>query len=959
MSEHTAVQAPLIKYAKQIGWEGISPEAAAGLRGEDEGRFLRPVLETQLLRLNPGIVDSDRATQIIRALNLLPASIAGNRDALEWLRGERSVFVPSENRERNVCLIDFADPDNNVFQVTAEWWQKTHPYRNRADVVFLINGIPVAVAETKSAHKPNGLEEGVDQIRRYHRETPDLFAAAQLFEVTQLLEFYYGPSWATSRKDLARWKDELPASPDYERMVTAFFDRERFLRVLRDYIVFLAKDDVLSKVVLRQHQTEAVEKVIERVQDPGKRHGLIWHTQGSGKTLTMITIASKLLRETHAGEKPTVLMLVDRNELEQQLFTHISAYGIGTVEVAQSKQDLRRILGGDYRGLVVSMIHKFDDVPADLNTRENVVVLVDEAHRTTGGDLGNYLMAALPNATYIGFTGTPIDRLAQGRGTFKVFGRDDPQGYTDKYSIAESVDDGTTVALNYALAPSDLRVDRETLEREFLSLADAEGVADVDELNAILDRAVVLKDMMKAPTRVERIAAFVAEHFTQNVAPMGFKAFLVAVDREACALYKAALDRYLPSDWSEVVYSAAHNDRPELKAFYHDEATEKQIRRDFTRKDNLPKILIVTEKLLTGFDAPILYCMYLDKPMRDHVLLQAIARVNRPYEDDDGLVKSYGFVLDFVGIFERLESALAFDSDVVASVIKNIDVLKTFFATLMTEQAAPYLELSRGWDDKAKERAVVTLADKTERQSFYDLFKQIQALYDILSPDAFLYPYIDDYQALAVLYGLLRNAYDSQYVDRDLTDKTRQLLREQTATYTVELPGEVHELGPKELAAIKASNTSDTVKILNLKKLIAATVAEDGLAKPFLRPIGERAEALAHQFEERQLATQEALQAFEELTEEILNAEDERQALGLDPNAYAIHLELKRVCSDSALEPAQAALVNDLFALYPEYLWNERRRGELRTAIYKTLRSTLGAQAMIDATNAILNLQRV
>ena len=250
------------------------------------------MLATQLLRLNPSIVDADRAEQIIRQLDLLPATIEGNRDALEWLRSERSVFVPDENRERNVRLIDFDEPDNNVFQVTAEWPQKAPVYRNRADVVFLINGIPVAIAETKSANKPNGLEDGVDQIRRYHRETPDLFAAAQLFEVTQLLEFFYGPSWATSRKDLARWKEELPAIPDYERMVTTFFDRERFLRVLRDYVIFLAKDDVLSKVILRQHQTQAVEKVIARVHDPLKRRGLIWHTQGSGKTLTMITIAS-------------------------------------------------------------------------------------------------------------------------------------------------------------------------------------------------------------------------------------------------------------------------------------------------------------------------------------------------------------------------------------------------------------------------------------------------------------------------------------------------------------------------------------------------------------------------------------------------------------------------------------------------------------------------------------------
>jgi type I restriction enzyme R subunit len=171
------------------------------------------------------------------------------------------------------------------------------------------------------------------------------------------------------------------------------------------HFVFLTRDDDLSKIILRQHQTRAVEKVLHRIQETDKRRGLIWHTQGSGKTLTMITVASKLLREVQGSEKPTVVMIVDRNELESQLFKNITGYGITSVQVAGSKAELQQILSSDYRGLVVSMIHKFDDIPANINTRSGIVVLVDEAHRTTGGDLGNYLLAALPNATYIGFTG--------------------------------------------------------------------------------------------------------------------------------------------------------------------------------------------------------------------------------------------------------------------------------------------------------------------------------------------------------------------------------------------------------------------------------------------------------------------------------------------------------------------------------------------------------------------------
>jgi len=226
--------------------------------------------------------------------------------------------------------------------------------------------------------------------------------------------------------------------------------------------------------------------------------------------------------------------------------------------------------------------------------------------------------------TYIGFTGTPIDRLSRGQGTFKVFGVDDPQGYLDKYSIAESIADGTTVPLNYASPrPTCAWTERRWTGSSWT--CESEGVSDQAELDAVLTRAVQLKEMMKAQARVERIAQFVALHYRENVEPMGFKASWSASTRSVRPLQEA-LDRYLPAQYSTVVYSPAQNDSETLKARYLSEDEEKQVRKDFTRKDALPKIIIVTEKLLTGFDAPVLYCMYLDKPMRDHVLLQPLPR---------------------------------------------------------------------------------------------------------------------------------------------------------------------------------------------------------------------------------------------------------------------------------------------------------------------------------------------
>ena len=955
MSERSAVQNPMLKYADEIEWKSVSTSEAMQMRRGDTGLYFADVLKAQLMKLNRGILDESRCQEIIRQLNLLGSTLEGNQDALSWLRGERSIFVPDENRERNVTLIDYDTPNNNQFHVTDEWTQKGAVHRNRADVVFLINGIPVAVVEAKSANKRDGLEEGVDQIRRYHQETPEMFTTAQLFGVTQMLDFYYGVTWNVSRKNLFNWKTD--GSTNYEEKVKTFFNRDRFLRVLQESIIFQSRDDALTKVVLRQHQTRAVDKVIDRVHDSNKQRGLIWHTQGSGKTLTMITIASRLLRGGGETEKPTVLMVVDRNELESQLFNNIAGSGIGTPQRATSIKRLQEILASDYRGLIVSMIHKFDKIPADINTREGLTVLVDEAHRTTGGDLGNYLMAALPNATYIGFTGTPIDNLSQGVGTFKVFGAEDEQGYLDKYAISESIEDGTTVPLNYALAPSHLQVDRETLEREFLREMVAGGVSDFEELDAILARAVNLKAIMKAPDRVDKIAVHVAKHFQENVEPMGFKAFLVAVDREACALYKEALDRHLPSEYSEVVYSPYNQDPEAMKVHWHTDDEEKEIRKKFSDKNEQPKILIVTQKLLTGFDAPILYCIYLDKPMRDHVLLQAIARVNRPYEDNDGLIKPYGFVLDFVGIFANLEKALAFDSEDMGSVIRNIDVLKTLFAKLIQEDAAQYLPLAGGWDDRAKERAIEHLVDKEDREAFFKFFKQLQNIYTILSPDACLHPFIDDYQSLASLYGLIRNAYaDRVYVDKELTAKTKELLQQHTGSDQFALPDAIQELNANTLREIKQSYVSTKVKVLNLRKILHKTVTEESRSKPFLISIGERAEALKEKYENRQLTTQQVLAAYEELVEECERASSEQTRMNLDNNAYAVYTVLKGFAEE--ITPEQTREVDSVFDQFPDYQWNEQQERELRIKLYHTLRQIV-EQGVMAPTSALLEIQRI
>jgi type I restriction enzyme R subunit len=723
-TEHKSVQARILKYAEEIGWSVVARSEAEDRRGfastalstsdatgvsprekaKNASWFFVDTLYEKVKEFNPKFKDSKE--ELLRKLNLPLPTIQGNRDFLQHLQGERTFFSSEENREYNLVLINYDEPEKNIYEVTEEYYLFNGQYANREDVVFLINGIPVLVIECKNATKDEAIAIGIDQIRRYHRETPEFFVPQQLYTVTESIGFSYGVTWNTIRRNIFNWKslsrdDGKEEIGNLEAKIKSFCNIQSILDYLKKFIVFAEANEELNKYILRQHQKTAVEKVVERAHDGSKTRGLVWHTQGSGKTYTMIKTA-ELLFKAPESEKPTILLMIDRNELEDQMLKNLSSVGVNNVVQAEHIRDLQKLLKNDYRGIIVSMIHKFRDMPAEVNERKNIYVLIDEAHRTTGGDLGNYLMAAIPNATYIGFTGTPVDKTVYGKGTFKTFGIDDKSGYLHKYSIADSIEDGTTLPLFYGMAPNELLVPKEILEKEFLELAEAYGVNDIEELNKILERAVNTRNFLKGKERVEKVAEYVAKHYTENVEPMGYKAFLVGVDRPACAMYKRALDKFLPTEYSEVVYTGNNNDTEELKAFHNDAKTEKEIRKNFTKLEEQPKILIVTEKLLTGFDAPILYAMYLDKPMRDHTLLQAIARVNRPYENEQkDMVKPHGFVLDFVGIFENLEKALAFDSEEINAIVKDIALLKHLFKAKMEENVPHYLKLiTQNFNDK-------------------------------------------------------------------------------------------------------------------------------------------------------------------------------------------------------------------------------------------------------------------
>jgi len=945
-TEHKTVQARILAYAQESGWTYVSRAEAEARRGfdpygatpEDRARtaslYFGDLLHGQVCAFNPKYKETEGA--LVGEFQRLNADIAGNRDFLTCLRNQGKFFCVEENRELDLILIDYGDLTRareqwrNVYEVTEEFYVHNGRHGTREDVVFLINGIPVLVIECKNASKDEAIALAVDQLRRYHAETPEVMVPEMIFSATEAIGFAYGATWNTVRRNIFNWKHA--EAGNLEAKVKSFCAVPQVLRLLKDFILFAEKEEELQKFILRQHQMGGVDRVVARALDPKRSRGLVWHTQGSGKTYTMIK-ASEMLFKAPEAEKPTILLMIDRNELEDQMLKNLASVGLGNVAHAGSIAALNRLLREDYRGIIVTMIHKFRDMPADLNLRKNIHVFIDEAHRTTGGDLGNFLMAGLPNATFIGFTGTPVDKTAYGKGTFKTFGCEDDKGYLHKYSIAESIEDGTTLPLYYQLAPNEMLVPHEIMEKEFLALAETEGIADIEELNKILERAVNLKNFLKGKGRVKKVAGMVAEHFCENIEPLGYKAFLVAVDREACAFYKEALDAILPPQYSEIVFTGNNNDPAHLKKWHLDPKRERQIRKDFIKVGEWPKILIVTEKLLTGFDAPILYAMYLDKPMRDHTLLQAIARVNRPYENEAAeMVKPHGFVLDFVGIFDKLEKALAFDSDEVNAIVKDLNLLKHLFKAKMETKAPAYLALvDRNFDDKDVDNLIEHFRDKERRKEFFKEYKEIEMLYEIISPDAFLRPFIDNYTTLSGIYEVVRNAYARRvYVDRAFQKKTNELVQRHIGAAIESPKGEYLAIDRSTIETIKQQDEGKATKVINLVKSIQKT-AEENSDDPFLVALSELAKAVQESFEDRQTTTEEALTALLKEIEKNEQRKKEQAARGLDGLTYFV---LCKLTDDGIPNPEPVSKkVREAFAKFPNWQRSEAELREVRKQV--------------------------
>lgn len=686
--------------------EIIGPDGSAPERESHDAVVLQKRLEEAVLRLNPALPPEARADATAKITQLeFPALLEENRRIHTLLTEDVDVeYFGSDGvlTAGKAALIDFDRPERNDWLAVRQFVVINGQVKRRPDVVLFVNGLPLAVIELKAPGSAGAnLAGAFNQLQTYKQQIPALFHGNALLVTSDGITARVG-SLSADLERFMPWRttdglDVAPkGSPELETLVEGVFEPQRFLDLLRYFTVFGETGSGLAKIVAGYHQFHAVIRAVEstiRAADPrqgtgeepasyglpsvatqhkgDRRAGVIWHTQGSGKSLLMAFYAGRLVKHP-AMENPTLVVLTDRNDLDDQLFATFSMCRDlirQTPVQAEGREHLQQLLARASGGVIFTTLQKFGEVTQPLTTRRNVVVIADEAHRSQYGfhakvdartgkvsyGFAKYLRDALPHASFIGFTGTPIE--ATDVNTPAVFGN-----YIDVYDISRAVEDGATVPIYYESRLARIELDEDEkprLDAEVEALTEDEAQAEQEKLKA---RWTTVEALVGSEKRLALVAKDLVAHFEDRVAALDGKAMVVCMSRRiAVALYGEIIK--LRPDWHstddntgsvKIVMTGAASDPPQWQQHIGNKARRDLLaRRARDARDPL-KLVIVRDMWLTGFDAPCMHTMYVDKPMQGHGLMQAIARVNRVFRD-----KPAGLIVDYIGIAQNLKAALA------------------------------------------------------------------------------------------------------------------------------------------------------------------------------------------------------------------------------------------------------------------------------------------------------------
>lgn len=894
------VQEPIQEY-DTVKWKYVQSDL---LCREIDQVLIEKDLQEALCRLNPDIdAQPERAEEIIHKLRAILITVGNvglvraNEEFARWLRGEISMPYGPNNSHVNIKLIDFETLKNNSFVITNQFKIRARETKI-PDIVMLVNGIPLVVGEAKTPVRPAvSWFDGAHDIHVvYENAVPQLFVPNIFSFATEGKEIFIG-CIRTPLEFWAPWRIEddkdalshFAGLNDVAKQLTHLLKPSTLLDILQHYTIYATNSKKRKiKVVCRYQQFEGANAIVERVLEGRIKKGLIWHFQGSGKSLLMLFAAQKLRRLQQLGN-PTILIVVDRIDLDTQITATFNSAEVPNMVTTDNIKELHDLLERDSRKIIITMIHKFKDAYADMNKRDNIIVMVDEAHRTQEGNLGRKMRAALPNAFLFGLTGTPINKAD--KNTFWAFGaEEDTSGYMSRYTFQESIRDKATLPLHFEPRLPNYHIDKESLDTAFKEMAND---LSEDDRNTLSKKAAKMSVFLKSPERVRTIAEDIVSHFQKHVEPEGFKAMIVTPDRYACIQYKEELDKLLPAEASTVVISTSANDELEFKQQWGmDKDQQEKIVEKFNDTDNPLKFIIVTAKLLTGFDAPILQTMYLDKSLKDHTLLQAICRTNRLFPN-----KTFGRIVDYFGVFDDTAQALAFDEETVKTVITNLQELRDKLPEIMEKCLSHFTCIDRtiiGFE--GLQLAQDCIASNEKRDAFAKDYSALSKLWEALSPDDVLNSYQKDYKWLTQVYTSVKPTSDDhgRLLWHALGAQTTQLIHEH-----IHVQGINHDMEEIVLNADiidDLMNKKDPREAKRILKILQGRLGKHG-NNPLFKKLSERLEALRDKAEKGLINSIEFIKQLCELAKETLQAEKQTEPEDVQKSAKAaltqLFLEMK------------------------------------------------------------------
>jgi type I restriction enzyme R subunit len=901
-NEQVTVENYIIKFIRDtLGFDYIKSEEFSKLRDLESEYIIKSQLLDATKRINN--VDDVVAKSILREVT----KIDSNKDFLDAIRNGINLKDPATGLFRDYKIVDFDNSGNNQFIVTNQFYFEGDTENIRPDILIFVNGLPLVDIEAKSPTASEGVsfENGIDQIKRYEKVGRRLFIPNCFNVASDGLKTVYGATGSPKQLFL-QWRDEdieKKLGGELEMTLFSLLSKENFLDIIQNFILFEKEKEKTVKKIARYQQMRATNKIVERVLSNEKRQGLIWHTQGSGKTLTMFFTAWKL-RFDKALANPKVFILVDRVDLDDQIFETFTNAGGKNVERVVSRKDLEEKIQSPISGIFITTIQKFSELGSQVeNLDENVIILADEAHRGNEGISGINMRNAFKKAFFFGFTGTPVDKTHTN--TFRNY-EGEGKRYLDYYSIQQSIDDGATIPVTYEARLSKFSIDEEKLDQKFEEIAGDLPDKQKTELIKKYGKKAVL---VKLPKRMEAVARDIVEHYKLYVEPNGFKAQIVAYDREAVANYKKLLDKLIPTEWSAVVYSPGdpNSDADDLKVYNTSKREREQIIERFKDPKSSLKFLLVCDMLLTGFDAPIEQVMYLDKPLRDHNLLQAIARTNRVYTNKD-----YGKIIDYYGITRNLYDALDFDEDIIDSAMIDIERVKERFTDILSDAMKMFagINIEDPSIDNLRQCLKIFIDNQDKQKYFVEKYMKLKSLFEFLSPDPFLKEYIRPFEWVTSFYLAFLKEFrseDDRYLLEEYGEKVKELIQKSNIIDYEGITKNFRELRVNDLYTLeRLKGMDDEEKALNLEKMLKQEISINLDENPAYQKFSERLTAIRREFEQNQIDLAERIRRYEELMSDIKTKGDEAKDLGLDLKEYALY-----VISQEFIEPGKDDVIKE------------------------------------------------